>query len=94
MVHRGQELLIAAAVLLGSALVGADAAVAVSITNRDDKDHKITLVEDEGAVKVDHTLKPNQVLEGVCEKGCVLRLNDSEERVSARSQRCRLRRGR
>ena len=28
--------------------------------------------------KADHLLKPAQVLEGICEKGCVVRLNDSE----------------
>jgi hypothetical protein len=32
----------------------------------------------EGEAKADHVLKPSQVLEGICEKGCVIRLNDSE----------------
>jgi hypothetical protein len=48
-----------------------------SVTNRDDKDHKITIIE--GEKKQDFTLKPNQVLENVCAQGCVLRLNDSED---------------
>jgi hypothetical protein len=48
-----------------------------SVTNRDDKDHKITIIE--GEKKQDFTLKPNQILENVCAQGCVLRLNDSED---------------
>lgn len=48
-----------------------------SVTNRDDKDHKLTIIE--GEKKQDFTLKPNQVLENICAKGCVLRLNDSED---------------
>jgi hypothetical protein len=58
------------------ALIGPSAAAGVSVTNRDDKDYKLTIIE--GEVKTDHVLKPSQVLEGVCEKGCVIRLNDSE----------------
>lgn len=56
--------------------VGA-ASAAASVTNRDDKDHKITIIE--GEKKQDFTLKPNQALEGICPQGCVLRLNDSED---------------
>lgn len=70
---------LAGSVLLGVSLMTAQVEAAVSVTNRDDKDHKLTVIEDEGAAKADHTLKPNQVLEGVCAKGCVIRLNDSEE---------------
>lgn len=51
-------------------------AQAVSITNRDDKEYKLTVIE--GDAKQDHVLKPSGVLEGVCMKGCVIRLNDSE----------------
>lgn len=64
----------AASVLV--ATLGADAALAVSITNRDDKDHKVTVVEGESTK--DHVLKPMAVLEGVCGKGCIVRLDDSE----------------
>jgi hypothetical protein len=49
---------------------------AVSVTNRDDKEQKLQIVE--GDVKKDHTLKPTAVLDGVCLKGCVIRLNDNE----------------
>jgi hypothetical protein len=52
------------------------AAGAVSVTNRDDKEQKIQIVE--GEVKKDHTLKPAAVLDGVCLKGCVIRLNDND----------------
>ncbi len=54
-------------------------AAAVSVTNRDDKEHRISVIEEDGAKKVDHQLKPNQVLENICLKGCVIRLNDNEE---------------
>jgi hypothetical protein len=58
-------------------LLSSTAAHAVSITNRDDNDHKVTVIE--GETKADHTLKPSQVLAGVCAKGCTIRLNDDEE---------------
>lgn len=54
-------------------------AAAISITNRDDKEYKITVLEEDGAKTTDHVLKPNQILEGICMKGCVIRLNDNEE---------------
>lgn len=50
----------------------------VSITNRDTKDHKITIVI-EGQGNQDQVLKPEQAVEQVCDKGCILRLNDSED---------------
>ena len=52
------------------------AAAAVSLTNRDDRDHKVTIIEDDK--KQDHTLGPSAVLDGVCHKGCIIRLNDSD----------------
>jgi hypothetical protein len=65
------------AVCIGLAVPAASATV--TVTNRDDKEHKLTVIEEDGAKKTDHTLKANQVLEGICAKGCVIRLNDSEE---------------
>ena len=53
-----------------------NAAAAVTLSNRDDHDHKITIVE--GDSNRDHVLKPAATLDGVCLKGCVVRLNDSE----------------
>lgn len=57
-------------------LLLATPAGAISMTNRDDRDHKVTIVE--GSARPDHTLAPQGVLEGVCLTGCVIRLNDSE----------------
>ena len=56
--------------------VSSTSASAISITNRDDKDHKITVIE--GETKTDHALKATAVIENICLKGCVVRLNDSE----------------
>jgi transcription elongation GreA/GreB family factor len=53
------------------------AAHAVSITNRDDQDHKVTIIE--GDTRTDHVIKPSQVLTGVCAKGCTVRLDDEED---------------
>jgi hypothetical protein len=58
-------------------LSSSTAAHAVSITNRDDHDHKVTVIE--GNTKADHVLKPSQALNGICAKGCTIRLNDTED---------------
>jgi len=50
--------------------------LAASVNNRDDRDYKVTIIE--GEAKQDHVLRPTLVLEGVCQKGCVIRFNDSE----------------
>jgi hypothetical protein len=50
---------------------------AASVTNRDSQDHTITVVE--GDTKKDHVLKPNAVLTGICEKGCIVRLSGRDE---------------
>jgi hypothetical protein len=75
---RGLRAGAACATLLSTLVLGTTAVWAsASVTNRDDKDHKITIIE--GDAKQDHMLKPNQILEGICLKGCVLRLNESED---------------
>jgi hypothetical protein len=53
-----------------------DQALAVSITNRDDKAYKLTVIE--GDAKKEHSLTPSGSLSDVCPKGCVVRLGDSE----------------
>ena len=58
-------------------LLSTTAAHAVSITNRDERDHKVTIIE--GEAKADHVLKPSQTLTDICLKGCTIRLNDSED---------------
>lgn len=58
------------------AVLTTTSASAVSVTNRDDKEYKLTVIE--GDAKQDHVLKPSGVLEAICPKGCIIRLNDSE----------------
>jgi hypothetical protein len=59
------------------ALLWIPSACASSITNRDDKDHKVTVIM--GEATKDHVLVPSAALEGICQKGCVIRLNDSND---------------
>ncbi|KAB2851659.1 MAG: hypothetical protein F9K44_00805 [Hyphomicrobiaceae bacterium] len=68
------KFLIAAAV---AALSFPKWAEAASITNRDAKDYKVTIIEI-GKAPVDHVLKKDAQLKDVCIKGCIVRLNDSE----------------
>jgi hypothetical protein len=65
---------VAVVLLQSSSVVAAHAA---SITNRDDRDHKVTIIE--GDTRTDHVIKPSQVLTGVCAKGCTVRLDDEED---------------
>jgi hypothetical protein len=58
-------------------LLSSTAAHSVSITNRDDRDHKVTIIE--GDTRTEHILKAAQVLANVCAKGCTVRLDDDEE---------------
>ena len=51
-------------------------AQAATVTNRDAKDYKLTVLEGDKAQH--HTLKPSGILQDVCPKGCIVRLNDSE----------------
>ena len=52
------------------------AASAVTITNRDAKEiESLTVIE--GDARQDQVLSPGKVLDGVCQKGCIIRLNDS-----------------
>lgn len=65
------------AVGLGVAVLFAAPAEALSITNRDDRIHRITIVE--GESRTDHSLAPAATLADVCAEGCVIRLNDSDD---------------
>jgi hypothetical protein len=58
-------------------LLSTAAAHAVSITNRDEREHRVTVIE--GDTKADHMLRPSQTLTGICLKGCTIRVNDSED---------------
>jgi hypothetical protein len=63
--------------LLLSTAAGVTIASAASLTNRDEREHKLVIVE--GDKKIEHTLKPQQALENICAKGCIIRLNDSDD---------------
>jgi hypothetical protein len=60
-----------------SAVLFASSAEAVSVTNRDDADHKVTVIE--GDARQDHVVKAGGTLEGICQKGCLVRLDDSTD---------------
>jgi hypothetical protein len=53
------------------------AALGASISNRDERDCTVTIIE--GEAKADHVLKPSQTLSDVCLKGCTIRVNGSED---------------
>lgn len=63
-------------VVVSALVVAATAAHAATVTNRDAKDYKLTILEGDKAQH--HTLKPAAILADVCPKGCIVRLNDSE----------------
>ncbi len=63
--------------VLIAVLLTPSAVHSASITNRDDVDRKVTVIE--GSSQKDHILKPNAVLEGICETGCLIRLGDSQD---------------
>lgn len=58
-------------------LLSTTAAHAVSITNRDQREQRVTVIEGEAAAE--HVLKPSQTLAGICLKGCTIRINSSED---------------
>jgi len=55
----------------------APSAFATTITNRDGTDQKVTVFE--GNAATDHILRPSATLKEVCNKGCVIRLNDNQK---------------
>lgn len=59
-----------AVALIGFMVSLSAATAAVTITNRDEQDRTITIIE--GETRTVHVLKPSQTLNGVCEKGCNL----------------------
>jgi hypothetical protein len=63
--------------LLSVSVAHVSAALGASISNRDERDYTVTIIE--GGAKADHALKPAQTLSDVCLKGCTLRLNGSED---------------
>jgi hypothetical protein len=64
-------------------VLGATAAQGASISNRDEREYTVTIIE--GEAKADHALKPSQTLSDVCLKGCTIRVNgnaDDEYRLT------------
>lgn len=59
-----------------SALCLSAPAFAATITNKDEKEYKLTVAEN--GAKQELILKPGGVFENICLKGCVLRVGDSE----------------
>ena len=53
------------------------AAFAVTVKNLDETEYKVTVVE--GSIPQDMSVKPGASLEGICLKGCLLRLNGNTE---------------
>ena len=73
--------LIAASLLaasIGSIAVLPGEADAASLGNRDEKDRKVTIVAPSGSKE--HVLKPGAMLQGVCTKGCIVRLDEGTDR--------------
>lgn len=60
-----------------AALLMTSAANAATITNRSDKDVKITITE--GPSRQDEFLPSGKMIDGVCRKGCIIRLNDNSK---------------
>lgn len=60
-----------------AALLMTSTAYAVTVTNRGDKEVKLTVIEGEG--RQEKIVLAGKVIEGVCQKGCIIRLNDSEK---------------
>ena len=52
------------------------AAHAASVSNRDEKDHTVTIIE--GDARKDHVLKKDEVLEGVCINGCSILIDGDD----------------
>lgn len=58
-------------------LLSSSAAYTASITNRDGRTHTVTVIE--GSSQKAHVLKPNAVLEGICPRGCLIRLGENPD---------------
>jgi hypothetical protein len=64
-------------------VLGVTAAHGASISNRDEREYTVTIIE--GEAKADHALKPSQTLSDVCLKGCTIRVSgnaDDEYRLT------------
>ncbi len=60
-----------------AAVLAAAPAQALQLTNRDATDQKIVVTEKTGTQEL--LLKPSQMLDGVCNSGCTMKMSDGEE---------------
>lgn len=60
-----------------AAFLSPSAVHSASITNRDDTDHTVTIIE--GSSQEQHVLKPSEALDGICKKGCLIRLDGNKD---------------
>lgn len=60
-----------------AALLMTSAAYAATVANRDSQGIRVLIIED--TVRQDQVLLPGKVIDGVCQKGCIIRLNDSDD---------------
>ncbi|MGQ0671383.1 MAG: hypothetical protein ACT4N2_00680 [Hyphomicrobium sp.] len=60
-----------------SAVLFTARADAVTVSNRDGGDHRVTVIE--GEARKDHVVKAGESLTGVCLSGCLMRLDDSSD---------------
>ncbi len=65
-----------AGITLGAILLMAGSAMAMTVTNRDTADHKVTITA--GDAEIEHSLPAGESIEDACESGCVVRLGDEE----------------
>lgn len=71
------RILVSAAALF-AAFAPYSSAYALSVTNRDGTDQKLTITET-GKEPRDETVAPNGVLSNICPQGCVIQLQNGEE---------------
>ena len=71
------RLTIGSALALGLLVWSAPHAAALTITNRDAAEARLTIIA--GALRDTHTLAPGAVLKDVCVRGCIVRLADQSE---------------
>lgn len=60
-----------------AALLTASQASALQLTNRDTADHKLVVTEKDTTQEL--IVKPSQVVDDICEKGCTIKMSDGEE---------------
>lgn len=65
------------AILTIMVVAGVSPAEALKLTNRDSSEHRFTIQENSGARE--QALKPSETLNGACNNGCTIKMQDGEE---------------